>query len=69
MNPGSTHRDQEYEEILTVLRDSKTPLYHQIFLILRGKILDNTYPRTPSSQRKTAHGHVRRLANHGQAGA
>lgn len=44
MNAGSRHRDQEYEQILTVLRDSKTPLYHQIFLILRGKILDNTYP-------------------------
>ncbi len=27
-----------------VLRNSKTPLYHQIFLILRGKILNNTYP-------------------------
>ncbi len=44
MNAASRHRDQEYEQILTVLRDSKTPLYHQIFLILRGKILDNTYP-------------------------
>lgn len=44
MNAETRHRDQEYEEILTVLRDSKTPLYHQIFLILRGKILDNTYP-------------------------
>lgn len=44
MNVGSRNRDQEYEQILTVLRDSKTPLYHQIFLILRGKILDNTYP-------------------------
>jgi GntR family transcriptional regulator len=44
MNADSRHRDQEYEQILTVLRDSKTPLYHQIFLILRGKILDNTYP-------------------------
>jgi GntR family transcriptional regulator len=44
MNAQSQHRDQEYEQILTVLRDSKTPLYHQIFLILRGKILDNTYP-------------------------
>ncbi len=38
------NRDKEYENILMVLRDSKTPLYHQIFLILRGKILDNTYP-------------------------
>jgi GntR family transcriptional regulator len=44
MTPSHRHRDREYEEILTVLRDSKTPLYHQIFLILRGKILDNTYP-------------------------
>ena len=44
MNAAGRHRDQEYEQILTVLRDSKTPLYHQIFLILRGKILDNTYP-------------------------
>ena len=44
MNADTRHRDQEYEQILTVLRDSKTPLYHQIFLILRGKILDNTYP-------------------------
>ncbi len=44
MAPKSEHRDKEYEDILMVLRDSKTPLYHQIFLILRGKILDNTYP-------------------------
>jgi GntR family transcriptional regulator len=44
MTTPKRHRDQEYEQILTVLRDSKTPLYHQIFLILRGKILDNTYP-------------------------
>ena len=38
------NREAEYEQILMVLRESKTPLYHQIFLILRGKILDNTYP-------------------------
>ena len=44
MNTPQQHRDREYEQILTVLRDSKTPLYHQIFLILRGKILDNSYP-------------------------
>ena len=44
MNAENRHRDKEYEQILRVLRDSKTPLYHQIFLILRGKILDNTYP-------------------------
>ena len=44
MNAEKRHRDNEYEQILMVLRDSKTPLYHQIFLILRGKILDNTYP-------------------------
>ncbi len=44
MAPKTENRDKEYEQILMVLRDSKTPLYHQIFLILRGKILDNTYP-------------------------
>lgn len=44
MNAENRHRDREYEQILMVLRDSKTPLYHQIFLILRGKILDNSYP-------------------------
>ncbi|MDP6644621.1 MAG: GntR family transcriptional regulator [Rhodospirillales bacterium] len=44
MNAKTKNRDKEYEQILMVLRDSKTPLYHQIFLILRGKILDNTYP-------------------------
>lgn len=44
MTPTSDNRDAEYEQILKGLRDSKTPLYHQIFLILRGKILDNTYP-------------------------
>jgi GntR family transcriptional regulator len=44
MDLGGLNRDEEYEQILRVLRDSKTPLYHQIFLILRGKILDNTYP-------------------------
>ena len=43
MNAENRHRDKEYERIL-MLRNSKTPLYHQIFLILRGKILDNTYP-------------------------
>ncbi len=28
----------------SVNNDIRTPLYHQIFLILRNKILDNTYP-------------------------
>ena len=44
MNADSQHRDKEYEQILLTRRESKTPLYHQIFLILRGKILDNSYP-------------------------
>ena len=44
MTAKAENRDKESEQILMVLRDSKTPLYHQIFLILRGKILDNTYP-------------------------
>lgn len=44
MTAKTENRDKEYEQILRGLRDSKTPLYHQIFLILRGKILNNTYP-------------------------
>ena len=44
MDARTDNRDEEYDQILRVLRESKTPLYHQIYLILRGKILDNTYP-------------------------
>ncbi len=43
MSEKTEPRDKEYEQIL-MMRESRTPLYHQIFLILRGMILDNTYP-------------------------